>query len=227
MYNLHNVEICLTNHIFTDAAPYSPGRGPLPPSGLKEISSLASWTVSTNKPGCGVTALRSPDTNLFWQSDGPQPHLLSIHFFKCDRDCSVELCIGCSYRCINVSLHHHSRVNGPALTISSSEASFSVAKLALSVTSNTAAPSSVVAPSPSGNSNATSTLPNGGILSIPVGGSTPIPSLLAAPSDCAALLDGQLPSKRGQPPGFVFSGNVRTYYITAEQATWNYAPSGW
>lgn len=55
---------------------------PFPPPGLKEISSLASWTVSTAKPGNGVSALRSPDTNLFWQSDGPQPHLLSIHFFK-------------------------------------------------------------------------------------------------------------------------------------------------
>lgn len=54
----------------------------LPPRGLKEISSLASWTVSTSKPGCGVAALRNPDTSLFWQSDGPQPHLLSIHFFK-------------------------------------------------------------------------------------------------------------------------------------------------
>ncbi len=55
---------------------------PFPPLGLKEISSLASWTVSTAKPGSGVSALRSPDTTLFWQSDGPQPHLLSIHFFK-------------------------------------------------------------------------------------------------------------------------------------------------
>lgn len=55
---------------------------PFPPPGLKEISSLASWTVSTAKPGNGVAALRSPDTNLYWQSDGPQPHLLSIHFFK-------------------------------------------------------------------------------------------------------------------------------------------------
>jgi len=54
----------------------------VPPPGLKEISSLASWTVSTSKPGCGVAALRSPDTQLFWQSDGPQPHHLSIHFFK-------------------------------------------------------------------------------------------------------------------------------------------------
>ena len=55
---------------------------PFPPPGLKEISSLASWTVSTAKPGNGVAALRSPDPSLFWQSDGPQPHLLSIHFFK-------------------------------------------------------------------------------------------------------------------------------------------------
>ncbi|KKY15848.1 putative anaphase-promoting complex subunit 10 [Diplodia seriata] len=28
------------------------------------------------------TALRSPSTSLFWQSDGPQPHYLNIHFFK-------------------------------------------------------------------------------------------------------------------------------------------------
>lgn len=38
--------------------------------------------MSTAKPGNGVAALRSSDTSLFWQSDGPQPHLLSIHFFK-------------------------------------------------------------------------------------------------------------------------------------------------
>ncbi|QIW96523.1 hypothetical protein AMS68_002041 [Peltaster fructicola] len=58
------------------------GELPFPPPGLKEISSLASWTVSTAKPGNGVAALRSPDMTQFWQSDGPQPHLLSIHFFK-------------------------------------------------------------------------------------------------------------------------------------------------
>lgn len=58
------------------------GQEIFPPPGLKEISSLASWTVSTAKPGNGVAALRSPDLSHFWQSDGPQPHLLSIHFFK-------------------------------------------------------------------------------------------------------------------------------------------------
>lgn len=50
--------------------------------GLKEIGNLASWTVSSSKPGCGVDALRDEDTNLFWQSDGPQPHHLNIHFSR-------------------------------------------------------------------------------------------------------------------------------------------------
>ncbi|CAL3966762.1 unnamed protein product, partial [Diplocarpon coronariae] len=34
--------------------------------GLKEIGNLASWTVSSSKPGCGVDALRDDDTGLFW-----------------------------------------------------------------------------------------------------------------------------------------------------------------
>ncbi|KAJ5676694.1 uncharacterized protein N7477_002327 [Penicillium maclennaniae] len=54
---------------------------PLPPN-LREISSLASWTVSTSKPGCGVAALRHPSPSQYWQSDGPQPHTLTLHFFK-------------------------------------------------------------------------------------------------------------------------------------------------
>lgn len=39
--------------------------------GLKEIGNLASWTVSSCKPGCGVEALRDEDTSLFWQSVFP------------------------------------------------------------------------------------------------------------------------------------------------------------
>jgi len=38
--------------------------------GLKEIGNLASWTVSSCKPGCGVEALRDEDTGLFWQYVG-------------------------------------------------------------------------------------------------------------------------------------------------------------
>ncbi|PKY09162.1 putative anaphase promoting complex subunit 10 [Aspergillus campestris IBT 28561] len=52
------------------------------PANLREISSLASWTVSTHKPGCGVSALRNPSPSQYWQSDGPQPHTLTLHFFK-------------------------------------------------------------------------------------------------------------------------------------------------
>ncbi|KAL0636784.1 hypothetical protein Q9L58_004267 [Maublancomyces gigas] len=46
--------------------------------GLKEIGNLASWTVSTAKPGNGIEQLRDEDTNLFWQ----QPHMINIHFAK-------------------------------------------------------------------------------------------------------------------------------------------------
>ena len=38
--------------------------------------------MSTHKPSCGVDALRNLNPSQFWQSDGPQPHLLTVHFFK-------------------------------------------------------------------------------------------------------------------------------------------------
>ncbi|KAH6896875.1 anaphase-promoting complex, subunit 10-domain-containing protein [Thelonectria olida] len=50
--------------------------------GLKEISNLAKFTVSSHKPGNGVEELRSDDLKLFWQSDGPQPHRLTVYFVK-------------------------------------------------------------------------------------------------------------------------------------------------
>ncbi|KAF3913230.1 hypothetical protein AA313_de0208103 [Arthrobotrys entomopaga] len=61
---------------------FEPGKVSPSLLGLKDIGHWASWTVSTSKPGCGVAELRSEDTNLFWQSDGPQPHLINIHFAK-------------------------------------------------------------------------------------------------------------------------------------------------
>ncbi|KAF2874169.1 galactose-binding domain-like protein [Massariosphaeria phaeospora] len=62
-----------------------------PPPNLREISTLASWTVSSSKPGCSIPQLRSPSTSLFWQSDGPQPHWLNIHFFKLVRIVGLRL----------------------------------------------------------------------------------------------------------------------------------------
>lgn len=77
---LRRLEYCMDlisfTHSLTERSP-----SPLPPN-LREISSLASWTVSTSKPGCGVAALRHPSPSQYWQSDGPQPHTLTLHFFK-------------------------------------------------------------------------------------------------------------------------------------------------
>jgi len=53
-----------------------------PTLGLKEISNLGRLTVSSHKQGNGVESLRSDDLSLFWQSDGPQPHRLTIYFVK-------------------------------------------------------------------------------------------------------------------------------------------------
>jgi anaphase-promoting complex subunit 10 len=62
-----------------------------PPPYFREISTLASWTVSSSKPGCSIPQLRHPSTNVFWQSDGPQPHYLNIHFFKLVRIVGLRL----------------------------------------------------------------------------------------------------------------------------------------
>ncbi|CAD0086708.1 unnamed protein product [Aureobasidium mustum] len=83
--------------------------------------------------------------------------------------------------------------------------------------------------------NATSTVdaaaasksPNGGVLYIPLNSTTPDQSKLAKRSECEALMDSQLPGNRSIPTNFQFSGNVRTYYVAAEEVAWNYAPSGW
>lgn len=42
---------------------------------------------------------------------------------------------------------------------------------------------------------------------------------------CTATLDGKLPS--ATPSDFHFTGNVRRYYIAAEEIEWDYAPTGW
>lgn len=51
------------------------------------------------------------------------------------------------------------------------------------------------------------------------------PSNASAPSTCAGSMNGQLPS--ATPADFHFSGNVRRYYVAAEEVEWDYAPTGW
>lgn len=50
--------------------------------GFSDIGNLAMWSVSSYKIGFGVDALRADDASKLWQSDGPQPHYVDIHFSK-------------------------------------------------------------------------------------------------------------------------------------------------
>lgn len=54
-------------------------------------------------------------------------------------------------------------------------------------------------------------------------------TLASAPANgsmasCAASMDGELPAYL--PSTFHFSGNIRKYYIAAEEGVWDYAPTG-
>lgn len=47
---------------------------------LRDLTSLAVWSVSTAKPGNGVEQLLDGKQKTYWQSDGPQPHTISAQF---------------------------------------------------------------------------------------------------------------------------------------------------
>jgi anaphase-promoting complex subunit 10 len=48
----------------------------------REVGQAAVWSLSTAKPGNGVEQLRDDNIDTYWQSDGPQPHLINIQFHK-------------------------------------------------------------------------------------------------------------------------------------------------
>ena len=54
---------------------------PLPPN-LRSLLPLAHLSLSSYKPSNGPSALLSPSLDHYWQSDGPQPHLLTLHWPK-------------------------------------------------------------------------------------------------------------------------------------------------
>lgn len=56
---------------------------------LREIGHEAVWSLSSCKPGNGVTQLMDCSTDTYWQSDGAQPHLINIHFSKRKAVCEV------------------------------------------------------------------------------------------------------------------------------------------
>ena len=51
-------------------------------SEIREIGQQAIWSLSSCKPGFGIEQLRDNNFDTYWQSDGPQPHLISIQFRK-------------------------------------------------------------------------------------------------------------------------------------------------
>lgn len=48
----------------------------------REVGGQAVWSLSSCKPGFGVEQLRDNCLETYWQSDGPQPHLVNIQFRK-------------------------------------------------------------------------------------------------------------------------------------------------
>lgn len=45
---------------------------------LREVGSLATWILSSAKSGFGVEQLRDQNHETYWQSDGAQPHTITI-----------------------------------------------------------------------------------------------------------------------------------------------------
>ncbi|XP_061356143.1 anaphase-promoting complex subunit 10 isoform X2 [Gastrolobium bilobum] len=49
---------------------------------LREMGKKAAWSVSSCKPGNGISSLRDSNLETYWQSDGAQPHLVNVQFQK-------------------------------------------------------------------------------------------------------------------------------------------------
>eukprot|EP00928_Gymnodinium_smaydae_P054740 TRINITY_DN38473_c0_g1_i1.p1 TRINITY_DN38473_c0_g1~~TRINITY_DN38473_c0_g1_i1.p1 ORF type:complete len:193 (-),score=37.07 TRINITY_DN38473_c0_g1_i1:25-603(-) len=58
---------------------------------LREIGEEAAWSLSSAKPGNGVEQLRDGSTETFWQSDGPQPHMINVQFYRKVRVSEIRL----------------------------------------------------------------------------------------------------------------------------------------
>lgn len=49
---------------------------------IREVGGIATWSLSSAKSGFGVEQLRDNCPETYWQSDGPQPHLVNITFTR-------------------------------------------------------------------------------------------------------------------------------------------------
>eukprot|EP00045_Choanoeca_perplexa_P005041 m.42612 g.42612 ORF g.42612 m.42612 type:complete len:199 (-) comp12898_c0_seq2:113-709(-) len=49
---------------------------------VREVGEEGVWLLSSSKQGFSVDALRDDNPDTFWQSDGPQPHLITVQFHR-------------------------------------------------------------------------------------------------------------------------------------------------
>ena len=57
----------------------------------KELGGFGVWTLNSAKQGNGIVQLRDNSAETFWQSDGPIPHLVDLHFPKKTRVSEIAL----------------------------------------------------------------------------------------------------------------------------------------
>ena len=62
----------------------------------RDISHQAVWTLSSCKSGYGVENLIDNCLDSFWQSDGPQPHLVNMQFKQKTK--IKDICIYADYK---------------------------------------------------------------------------------------------------------------------------------
>eukprot|EP00055_Hartaetosiga_balthica_P012823 m.63511 g.63511 ORF g.63511 m.63511 type:complete len:210 (+) comp8073_c1_seq2:57-686(+) len=48
----------------------------------RDIGDIGAWTLSSCKAGCGIDKLRNTDAGTYWQSEGEQPHIVTVEFMK-------------------------------------------------------------------------------------------------------------------------------------------------
>ena len=63
---------------------------------LREVGNQAVWSLSSCKPGFGVDQLRDDSNETYWQSDGPQPHTVSIQFRR--KTTVQDVCLYADYK---------------------------------------------------------------------------------------------------------------------------------
>ncbi|XP_060600729.1 anaphase-promoting complex subunit 10-like [Ruditapes philippinarum] len=62
----------------------------------REVGNQAVWSLSSCKAGFGVEQLRDDSYDSYWQSDGPQPHLVNIQFRR--KTTIHDVCIYTDYK---------------------------------------------------------------------------------------------------------------------------------